>query len=289
VHRMQLVEIVRGARTSAPTLATALQFTKQIGKLPVVVKDSPGFLVNRILLPYMVEAVWLFTEGVPAAQIDKLMLDFGMPMGPMRLADEVGLDVAQHVAKDLERRLPSAVPINDTLEKMIAKGWLGKKSGRGFYVFEGKHEKPAADADVRFLQAEKPRVSDAASRRDRLVLIMINEAARVLAEGVVESPEDVDFGMIMGTGWAPFRGGPLRYADSLGAAEVVRRLDLLTRDVAPHFEPAPKLRELARTGRGFYSAKPAASPSSVTEERRPMTDVPLKREPTKRDGVLAAS
>jgi 3-hydroxyacyl-CoA dehydrogenase / enoyl-CoA hydratase / 3-hydroxybutyryl-CoA epimerase len=254
VHRMQLVEIVRGSRTSSAALATALQFTKAIGKLPVIVKDSPGFLVNRILLPYMVEAVWLFTEGVPAATIDRLMLDFGMPMGPLRLADEVGLDVAQHVAKDLERRLPSAVPINDTLEKMVAKGWLGKKSGRGFYVHTAKGEQPAPDADVRFLQAEKPRASDDATRRDRLVLVMINEAARVLAEGVVESPEDVDFGMIMGTGWAPFRGGPLRFADSLGTVEIVRRLEMLSSDVAPHFAPSLRLREMARTGRGFYSA-----------------------------------
>jgi 3-hydroxyacyl-CoA dehydrogenase/enoyl-CoA hydratase/3-hydroxybutyryl-CoA epimerase len=162
------------------------------------------------------------------------------------------------------------VPINDTLEKMVAKGWLGKKSGRGFYVFDGKSEKPAPAADLRFLQAEHPRLSDDATRRDRLVLVMINEAARVLTEGVVESPEDVDFGMIMGTGWAPFRGGPLRYADSLGAAEVVRRLEALMREVAPHFEPAPWLSELARTGRGFYSAKPSAS-------REPHVDQPLMK------------
>jgi 3-hydroxyacyl-CoA dehydrogenase / enoyl-CoA hydratase / 3-hydroxybutyryl-CoA epimerase len=256
VHRMQLVELVRGARTSPAALDTTLQFTKAIGKLPVIVKDSPGFLVNRILLPYMVEAVWLFTEGIPAATIDRLMLDFGMPMGPMRLADEVGLDVAQHVAKDLERRLPNGVPINDTLEKMVAKGWLGKKSGRGFYVYEGKNESPAPASDLAFLQAEKPRASDDASRRDRLVLIMINEAARVLAEGVVDSPEDVDFGMIMGTGWAPFRGGPLRHADTLGAAEIVRRLHELARTVAPHFTPSEALVAMARDGRGFYSPKP---------------------------------
>ncbi len=261
VHRMQLVEIVRGARTSPAALETALQFTKAIGNLPVIVNVRPGFLVNRILLPYMVEAVWLFTEGVPAATIDRLMLEFGMPMGPLRLADEVGLDVAQHVAKDLERRLPHGVPIDDTLEKMIRNGWLGRKSGRGFYVYDGQKESPPPAADVRFLQAEKSRPHDAATMRDRLVLIMINEAARVLAEGVVAAPEDVDFGLIMGTGWAPFRGGPLRYADTLGAAEVVRRLDVLGREVAPHFTPCDHLREMAHSGRGFYPAtKPASHP-----------------------------
>ena len=277
VHRMQLVELVRGARTSRAALDTVLQFTKSIGKLPVIVKDSPGFLVNRILLPYMVEAVWLFTEGVPAAEIDRIMLDFGMPMGPMRLADEVGLDVAQHVAKDLERRLPSGVPINDTLEKMVAKGWLGKKSGRGFYLYEGKKERPAPASEIGFLQAGKPRSSDEATRRDRMVLIMINEAARVLAEGVVDAPEDVDFGMIMGTGWAPFRGGPLRHADALGAAEIVRRLQVLTRDVAPHFAPAEALVTMARQNRGFYS--PPAEPKAVPALRPGVSahvDSPLK-------------
>lgn len=271
VHRMQLVEIVRGPRTSLAAVEAALQFTKSLGKLPVLVKDSPGFLVNRILLPYMVEAVWLFTAGVPAATIDRVMLKFGMPMGPLRLTDEVGLDVAQHVAKDLERRLPRSVPINDTLEKMIAKGWLGKKSGRGFYQHEGKAERPVPESELAFLQAEKPALIPDATIQDRLVLIMINEAARVLAEGVIELPEDVDFGMIMGTGWAPFRGGPLRYADSLGAPEVVRRLEVLAREVAPHFSPCQRLKEMAWENRRFYGANPSA-PRRVRNE---LVDTPL--------------
>lgn len=274
VHRMQLVEIVRGTRTSLATLETALQFTKSIGKLPVIVKDSPGFLVNRILLPYMVEAVWLFTAGVPPATVDRVMLDFGMPMGPLRLADEVGLDVAQHVAKDLERRLPKGVPINDTLEKMVAKGWLGKKSGRGFYLHAGKRDQPVPDSELAFLQADKRPAIPAATIQDRLVLIMINEAARVLAEGVVDSPEDVDFGMIMGTGWAPFRGGPLRYADSLGAKEIVRRLEILGREVAPHFSPCQRLKEMAWENRTFYgsAAKPA---TGARPARAAHVDTPL--------------
>jgi 3-hydroxyacyl-CoA dehydrogenase/enoyl-CoA hydratase/3-hydroxybutyryl-CoA epimerase len=268
VHRMQLVEIVRGKRTSRVALETALQFTKSIGKLPVLVKDSPGFLVNRILLPYLVEAIWLFTEGTPVATIDGLMKEFGMPMGPLRLIDEVGLDVAQHVAKDLELRLRRPIPINETLELMIAKGWLGRKSGRGFYLHEGRRERPASSSDLSFLQASKPRPSDDATRRDRLVLIMINEAARVLDEGVVESPEDVDFGMIMGTGWAPFRGGPLRYADTRGLSDVLRRLENLARDIAPHFEPCDYLRDMAEQGLKFYSpTKPR--PSVATMRGKP--------------------
>jgi 3-hydroxyacyl-CoA dehydrogenase/enoyl-CoA hydratase/3-hydroxybutyryl-CoA epimerase len=253
VHRMRLMEIVRGPRTSAATLETALQFSRRIGKLPVIVKDSPGFLVNRILLPYMVEAIRLFTEGTPVAATDRVMLEFGMPMGPLRLADEVGLDVAQDVARDLEQRLRRPIPTSDTLERMIAKGWLGRKSGRGFYVRHGRKERPAPASDLAFLQAAKRRAGDDATRRDRLVLIMINEAARVLAKNVIDSPEDVDFGMIMGTGWAPFRGGPLRYADSRGPMDVLRRLEDLARDVAPRFEPCDYLRDLAEQGLKFYS------------------------------------
>ena len=190
-------------------------------------------------------------------------------MGPLRLTDEVGLDVAQHVAKDLERRLRSPIPINDSLEQMIAKGWLGRKSGRGFYIYEGKKERPAPASDIGFLQALKARVSDDVTRRDRLILIMINEAARVLAEGVVESPEDVDFGMITGTGWAPFRGGPLRYADSVGIGEVLRRLENLARDIAPHFEPCDYLRDMAEQGLRFYSAKRPKRSASATPAAPP--------------------
>lgn len=256
VHRMQLVEIIRGPRTSPAALDTALQFVKGIGKLPVLVNDSPGFLVNRILVPYMVEAVRLFNEGASPERIDKVMLDFGMPMGPIRLSDEVGLDVAQHVAIDLQTRLPKPVPINDTLVQMMAKGWLGKKSGRGFYVFGTKKgAKEQANNELGFLQ--KPGLAagqDDATLLDRMVLIMINEAVRCLEEGVVAAPEDVDFGMIFGTGWAPFRGGPLRHADTLGAAEIVTRMEKLGREVAPHFEPCARLRDMAKTGAKFYAA-----------------------------------
>ncbi len=258
VHRMQLVEIVRGPRTSPAALDAALTFVKAIGKLPVLVKDSPGFLVNRILLPYMVESVRLFNEGVDATRLDRIMLDFGMPMGPLRLTDEVGLDVAQHVAVDLQNRLPKPVPINDTLVKMIEKGWLGKKSGTGFYVFpkDKKGAKESPNGQLAFLQTNgKGRAQDDATLRDRMVLVMVNEAARCLEEEVVSAPEDVDFGMIFGTGWAPFRGGPLRYADARGVADVVAALQKLQTDVAPYFEPCAKLRSMAQSQARFYPSR----------------------------------
>jgi 3-hydroxyacyl-CoA dehydrogenase / enoyl-CoA hydratase / 3-hydroxybutyryl-CoA epimerase len=251
VHRMQLVEIVQGPRTAPATVATALQFVKNIGKLPVLVKDSPGFLVNRVLLPYMVESVRLFWEGCPVERIDRLMLDFGMPMGPLRLTDEVGLDVAQHVAADLQARLAKPVPINDTLVRLMEKGWLGKKSSRGFYAFAGRKE--TVNPELGFVQTRGAAPGqDDATLRDRMVLVMVNEAARCLEEGVVAAPEDVDFGMIFGTGWAPFRGGPLRYADARGVAEITAQLDRLAREVAPHFAPCDKLRAMAAASARFY-------------------------------------
>jgi 3-hydroxyacyl-CoA dehydrogenase/enoyl-CoA hydratase/3-hydroxybutyryl-CoA epimerase len=269
VHRMQLIEIVEGPRTSPAALATAVQFARKIGKLPVITRDSPGFLVNRILLPYLIEAVRLFAEGGRASEIDRVMLDFGMPMGPLRLCDEVGLDVAQHVAKDLERRLAHPVPVNDLLEKMVAGGWLGRKSGRGFYLHAGDSPRLVPNSDAAALQSSRGPRSDDGTWCDRMVLVMINEAARVLAEAVVAAPEDVDFGMIMGTGWAPFRGGPLRHADTVGAVEVVRRLDVLAREVAPHFAPAPMLREIAAAGRGFYPRRSPEHTAAAAAATRP--------------------
>jgi 3-hydroxyacyl-CoA dehydrogenase/enoyl-CoA hydratase/3-hydroxybutyryl-CoA epimerase len=225
VHRMQLVEIVRGDRTGGLALDTALRFVKGIGKLPVLVRDRPGFLVNRILTPYLSEAGRLFQEGYAVADIDHAMERFGMPMGPLRLIDEVGLDVGRHVALDLAARLtPPQGPPVPAMDEMITRQWLGKKSGKGFYVHAATG-KPALNIDLESLPGLTPRKpADPKLFHDRLILPMINEAARVLEEQVVDAPEDVDFGMIMGSGWAPFRGGPLRYADSLGAKKVVEDL-----------------------------------------------------------------
>jgi 3-hydroxyacyl-CoA dehydrogenase/enoyl-CoA hydratase/3-hydroxybutyryl-CoA epimerase len=261
VHRMQLVEIVRGTKTNAATLSAAIRFVKQIGKLPVLVKDSPGFLVNRILLPYMVEAVRLFAEGYRVENIDRVMLDFGMPMGPLRLTDEVGLDVSVHVATELESRVQNLGPMDDTLEKMISKGWLGRKSGKGFYD-HGSGDDGKINHQLGDLQPAEPTTANEGDLRDRLVLSMVNEAARTLEERVVDAPEDVDFGMIMGTGWAPFRGGPLRFADHLGIATVVSRLNNLRDRVALYFTPCPLLVDMANRGAGFYPPREAIPPTA---------------------------
>ncbi|MBW0001786.1 MAG: enoyl-CoA hydratase/isomerase family protein [Verrucomicrobia bacterium] len=261
VHRMQLVEIVRGPRTGPLALATAVQLAKAIGKLPVLVKDSPGFLVNRILLPYLIEAVRIFQEGYPAERIDRLMLDFGMPMGPLRLGDEVGLDVAAHVATDLTQRLSHLPPVNAVLPRMLEKGWLGRKSGKGFYDYQTKGKETLNSQLNEFQALQAPQVDDA-ELRDRMVLLMVNEAARCLEEGVVTAPEDVDFGMIMGTGWAPFRGGPLNYADSTSLPAVVARLQELQKRVGNYFAPCALLADKAARGDRFYASAPGPESSA---------------------------
>jgi 3-hydroxyacyl-CoA dehydrogenase / enoyl-CoA hydratase / 3-hydroxybutyryl-CoA epimerase len=263
VHRMQLVEVVQGARTSPQALATAIQFAKSIGKLPVLVKDSPGFLVNRILLPYMMEAFNLFAEGYRLERIDRVMLDFGMPMGPLRLTDEVGLDVSLHVGSDLAQRVKHLPPLHNTVERMLAQGWLGRKSRKGFYDYGSETERRNPELHA-FQPGNEPVDADDAMLRDRMVLVMINEAARCLEEKVVTEPADIDFAMIMGSGWAPFRGGPLRYADSVGTTKIVARLRGLSQKGRDYLAPCGLLTEMANLASTFYpdsATKPAAATS----------------------------
>jgi 3-hydroxyacyl-CoA dehydrogenase / enoyl-CoA hydratase / 3-hydroxybutyryl-CoA epimerase len=257
VHRMQLVEIVIARQTSPEVVQRALRFVQQIGKLPVIVKDSPGFLVNRILMPYLVEAGNLFEAGASVTDLDEAMLDFGMPMGPMRLLDEVGIDVALHVAHTLAASYPDRMKVPARMSKMVEAGLLGRKSGRGFYLHEkGKDPQPNASV-AGGMSSLGPSQGGRLSRKDlqeRMVFLMINEAARCLEEQIVTEPEDVDFAMIMGTGFAPFRGGPLRYADTLGASSIVGDMDRLVNSGATHFAPCALLRSLAKDGKKFYAS-----------------------------------
>ena len=251
VHKMKLVEVVKGECTSEETVLKATQFVKKTGKLPVIVKDSPGFLVNRILMPYLIEAVHLANGGNDIEHTDKLLRKFGMPMGPFRLIDEVGGDVCQHVADDLLNRLNTKFPNSSLLRRMIEEGNLGKKSGQGFYKYSKGKSNGACDVPRNStfrLQCENEEIVD------RLILIMINEAVRCLEEEVVASPKDVDFGMIMGTGWAPFRGGPIRYLDSVGSKKIAERLQELAKKDA-YFTPCDMLLEYAKTNKKFYEEK----------------------------------
>jgi 3-hydroxyacyl-CoA dehydrogenase/enoyl-CoA hydratase/3-hydroxybutyryl-CoA epimerase len=251
VHKMQLVEVVTGRETTPEVTQRALRFVQKIGKLPVLVKDSPGFLVNRILLPYMIEAGVLFETGSETKEIDEAMLDFGMPMGPLRLIDEVGVDVAEDVARTLAAAFPARMRVPQILPKMIAAGLLGRKAGKGFYLHR-KGEEPEISREVDALRTS---TSTAFAREDlqrRMVLLMVNEAARCLEERIVAEPADVDFAMVMGTGWAPFRGGPLRYADTLGTTRITDEFSRLAESAGPHFTPCALLTEMAKTGKRFY-------------------------------------
>ncbi|HXF10623.1 MAG TPA: 3-hydroxyacyl-CoA dehydrogenase NAD-binding domain-containing protein [Desulfuromonadaceae bacterium] len=252
VHRMQLVEIVAARQTSPDVLQRAVKLTQQIGKLPVVVKDSPGFLVNRILMPYLIEAGNLFEHGATVEALDDAMLNFGMPMGPMRLIDEVGVDVSLHVAQTLAAHFGDRMKIPLALGRLMELKWLGRKSGRGFYVHEKGKERPNPGTDSLVQDRAMASVS-AEELQERMVFLMVNEAARCLEEQVVTEPADVDFAMIMGTGFAPFRGGPLRYADGLGLDKVVGAMDNLVDRGAEYFQPCDLMKSMAAAGRKFYA------------------------------------
>lgn len=252
VHKMQLVEIVVGRQTSPDAVRRAVRFAQQIGKLPVVVKDSPGFLVNRILMPYLIEGGHLFEHGARIEDIDEAMLDFGMPMGPMRLIDEVGLDVCHHVAADLAGHFHDRMQAPTVLGRMMKDGLVGKKGGRGFYVHAPKGDARVNPAVDRYAADPTCAGLSRETLRNRMVLLMVNEAARCLEEGVVADPQDADFGMIMGTGWAPFLGGPLRFADFAGLANIVTEMKQLAGRGELRFTPCNLLQAMASDGRKFY-------------------------------------
>ena len=254
VHRMQLVEVVVGRQTSPGVVRRALRFVQQIGKLPVVVKDSPGFLVNRVLMPYLIEAGHLFEAGASVEAIDEAMLDFGMPMGPLRLIDEVGVDVAHHVAGELAAKFTGRMQTPRVLAQMLQAGLLGRKSERGFYLYNART--PMVNSGLSLFQEKDwAKHFEAEELQKRMALLMVNEAARCLEEEIVAEPSAVDFAMIMGTGFAPFRGGPLRYADAVGVEKVAGDMKRLADAGAAHFEPCALLQKTADAGKKFYAEK----------------------------------
>jgi len=261
VHRMPLVEIVRGRKTDPDTIETIASLVVRMGKVPVVTGDGPGFLVNRILGLALNEAGHLLDEGCGVEALDRIWTDFGMPMGPCRLIDEVGMDIARHAGDTLaeafgERMAPAA-----SLVALGESGRLGRKGGRGFYRYEGGTTKgfdPTVYADMG--QPSRRSTPNPAHVRDRMVLAMVNEAARILEDGIVNSAADVDLGMVMGTGFPPFRGGLLRYADDRGLEEVLETLRGFGDGIAGRFRPAPLLVQLAEAGETFHGAFPGGSP-----------------------------
>jgi 3-hydroxyacyl-CoA dehydrogenase/enoyl-CoA hydratase/3-hydroxybutyryl-CoA epimerase len=227
VAQMPLVEIVHTAATDPAVLQTAIAYTRRLDKLPLPCRSAPGFIVNRVLMPYLHEAMYAAQQGVPIAVIDEAAVAFGMPVGPIELADVVGLDVAAHVGQIIATELGRAAPSLSRLRELIGLGKLGRKSGAGFYLWkDGKPVKPAASAD--------PPPPDLI---DRLILVLVNECAACLREQIVDDADLIDAAVIFGTGFAPFRGGPLAYARSRGVAAVVERLEELAARYGGRFQP----------------------------------------------------
>jgi 3-hydroxyacyl-CoA dehydrogenase / enoyl-CoA hydratase / 3-hydroxybutyryl-CoA epimerase len=269
VSRMKLVEVVVAKQTSDETRARTLAFARQIGKLPVVVRDSPGFLVNRVLFPYLLDAAELFESGLDVAKIDRALLQWGMPMGPLRLIDEIGVDITIDIGNTLEKAYGRRDHVPAVLLWLRDGQMLGRKTGAGFYKYEGKTQS-ANDSLAQWRRglhgdpegAEGPVIPpdwhrdprlrlNESELAHRLVFLMVNEAARCLEKKVVESPEDADYGMILGTGFAPFRGGPLRFAEHFGLKKIVDEMERLAQ-TDDKFAPCKILKKHAAEGTQFY-------------------------------------
>jgi 3-hydroxyacyl-CoA dehydrogenase / enoyl-CoA hydratase / 3-hydroxybutyryl-CoA epimerase len=257
VNKMPLVEVIKGEKTSDETVATIFELSKKMGKMPVVVRDGPGFLVNRLLLPYMAEAAFLLQEGMDIEKVDKAYVkEFGMPMGPFALMDEVGLDVCIKVLKIFKKAFGARIETAECMDKLLPSGRLGKKNGKGFYKYDEKGYRGEVDAsvygDLGLGSATNPLTTKECLERG--VFAMINECALALIEDkIVDTPNEVDLAMIMGTGFPPFRGGLLKYADSIGSQYVVDQLEIYAAKSAARLKPSTPLRNMAKNNMKFYA------------------------------------
>ena len=265
VNRMPLVEVIRADQTSQETIERTVLFARRLGKTVIVVEDRPGFLVNRLLLPYMNEAAYLLEEGFAPNCIDSTARKFGMPMGPIELVDQVGIDVGYKVAHILAGAFGARMKVASILEKVYQAGLLGKKSGKGFYLYGKNGKTNGVNPEIKRLGLNFCASSRSIFNKDvikRMIYIMINEAARCLEERVTDSPASVDIGLMMGAGFPPFRAGLLRYADSVGTASILKDLERFqSADAAARlpdgqaqdrFEPSAYLKKLAQQNAGFH-------------------------------------
>jgi 3-hydroxyacyl-CoA dehydrogenase/enoyl-CoA hydratase/3-hydroxybutyryl-CoA epimerase len=254
VPRMPLLEIVVTRLTSARATATAHAFGRAQGKTCIVVQDGPGFYTTRILAPYLNEAVFLVQEGVGIQAVDQALRQFGYPVGPLALIDEVGIDVGAHVAADLGQAFAhrGAEP-SDALPRLQEAGLLGRKNGKGFYVYpRGKGRKKPSPRIGELLDISEKSSLSAAEIQDRVALLMINEATRCLEEEIIRTPDDGDLGAVLGLGFPPFRGGPFRYIDAEGPSRLVDRLQRLADLHGARFQPSDLLRQMAKKGPRFH-------------------------------------
>ena len=271
VHKMPLVEVITTAETYPQVTATAVAYAKKLGKTVIVVNDGPGFYVNRILSPYINEAGTLLDQGVAVDIIDRALVDFGFPVGPITLIDEVGLDVAAKAGKIMADAFPDRMQPAKSLTAVVAAGRYGRKSKKGFYTYDNEGKKGEVDPSVYPLflapgtipvaktiapvtAPETPLIPEmpAIQVQQRTVLAMLNEAARCLSDGIIKSARDGDVGAVFGIGFPPFRGGPFRYMDSLGIQIVVQRLEDLNARFPGRFDPSELLLEMVRRKQVFY-------------------------------------
>ncbi len=265
VHKMPLLEVITTEQTDPDVTATVVAYGKKLGKTAIVVKDGPGFYVNRILTPYINEAGRLLDQGASIDAVDNALLDFGFPVGPITLVDEVGLDVGSKAGKIMYEAFGERFAPPSSMQAVVAAGRFGRKAKKGFYLYDEEGKKGEVDQSVYALLAPGARVTtstsgqtptraqiSAAEIQQRTILPMLNEAARCLDEGVIRSPRDGDIGAVFGIGFPPFRGGPFRYMDQLGVAEVVKQLEELNDRFPGRFEPAELLVTMARRGDWFH-------------------------------------
>ncbi|MDE3054330.1 MAG: fatty acid oxidation complex subunit alpha FadJ, partial [Gemmatimonadota bacterium] len=257
VHRMPLLEVIAAPATDRQAIVTAVDYGRALGKTVIVVRDGPGFYTTRALAAYLNEAGLLLDEGAAIDAVDRALVEFGFPVGPITLLDEVGIDVGGKVGRVLAEAFGNRMTPSQALSRVVEAGRTGRKGGSGFYRYDKTGTKGGVDPTVYGVigHAGAHNPIPGGEIVERCVLAMVNEAAHCLQEGILRSPRDGDIGAVFGIGFPPFRGGPFRYIDTVGAEEIVRRLEELEGRFAARFRPAESLIDLARAHRRFYPAE----------------------------------
>jgi 3-hydroxyacyl-CoA dehydrogenase len=256
-HRMQLLEVICAQKTSDQTLASSVAFARAIKKIPIVVNDGPGFYVSRQLGGLFGGATFLVSDGVDGAAVEAAMLDFGMPMGPATLFDLTGIDIGYHVAKTYEKRLGERYKVHPLFERIYETGCYGRKTGAGYFDYSGDEPVPnpkVVEVVQNYLKENNvsPKEMPNQDIIDSMLALGINEAALMIEEGICDRPQDMDLAMIYGTGFPPYRGGILRYADKWGLKNVYQKLLALEKQYGPRFKPGDLVKEMAEAGKTFY-------------------------------------
>jgi 3-hydroxyacyl-CoA dehydrogenase len=255
---MQLLEVICAKKTSDQTLATSVAFARAIKKIPIVVNDGPGFYVSRQLGGLMGGAVFLAADGVDGAFTEEAMIDFGMPMGPATLSDLTGIDINYHVNKTFEKRLGERYKVHPLTEVVYRTGCYGRKTGAGYFDYSGEKPVPnqkVVDAVRQYIKENNVAPKEVSKQEvvDLMLANGINEAAYMIQEGICDRPQDMDLAMIYGTGFPPYRGGILRFADQWGLQNVCNKLLELEKQYGVRFKPADLIKEMAQSGKTFYA------------------------------------